>query len=899
MVTGMLHRLRSLMLAVSLVVPIVGAGLTDDVGAAGEVASIDCSATAPSAGFTAKPAPSFTALAPQRLVDTRDGTGGPTTPLGAGCTMRISFAASTSVPSTASAVALSVVAIDAAARGFLTVYPCSVGRPGTSNLNTRPGVPTPNLVTATLDANREVCVFASVPTNVLVDLTGWWGPGTHRFYDLDPVRTLDTRGAPRPGAGTGPILANTVFTVPMAGPWVPADTTSVVLNLTVVGAVGAGWLLAFPCGTTPPLASNLNFLAAEERAGSAIVGIGTGGAVCLLTNVDVHVIVDLNGMYGPAPDFGSTGVVQPLSGTRVLDSRFGTGGWTTQLAAGEIRAFDPVVATPYATSASAVALNVIATESRGRGHLRVFPCGSALPTVSSVNFTGVGEATNLVTMALGGDRRICIFALTATHVVVDLFGVVLHDGLVKDLVIDGATIQPAFTSDGTDYVIRCGSGTTPINLGARALPNTSVALDGVPLARYATPALQTDQAMTLRFTRGFDTVTYSFRCLPVDFPTLIVDRPGEPSPGWYLTTLGWNVTGSGTFAVILDNRGVPVWYKRTTRPVIDLKRLNNGQLAWTPLLGSAYGVDPANGYRVVNLSGALVTQHRTVGAPTDHHDYIELPAGARAQIAYVRRDNVNVTSLTGLLGQTFFADETVVDNVIQEIDAGGSLTWSWSTDDHFAIAATRFPQRFQQMPGAPHGGEVDLAHINSINRQPDGDYIVSARHYDGVFRIDRATGEVQWTLGMAASANLDGAPALTIVGDPLGGPKRMHDAILSEDGILTMFDNRTGTGQASRMVVYRINTVANTATMIRQFSDPLGARTSFGLGSARIAADGSALITWGGLLPSFEEIDAAGARLLAVSQPAGALSYRTIKYPLSAFSIDQLRANAGGTAQLS
>ena len=892
------------MLVLSLVVPFVGVGLTTHVGAAGAIASIDCSPSVLSTSdFAGQPAPSFTALAPQRVLDTRDGTGGPTTAVGAGCTARLSIVNVDAVPLTATAVALSVVAIDARARGFLTVFPCATNRPETSNINTRPGVPTPNLVTAPLDVSRQVCIYSSVTTNVLVDLTGWFGPGSQRFYDVDPVRTLDTRSAPRPGPGTGPITgpiaAGTVFTLPMAGPWVPVDTTAVALNLTVVGATGAGWLLAFPCGATPPLASNLNFLAAEERAGSAIVGIGIAGAVCLLTNVDVHVIVDLNGLYGPAPSFGATGLVRPLSGTRVLDSRFGTGGWSTPIAAGETRSFDPVALTPYAQTASAVSLNVVTTESRGRGHLRVFPCGATLPTVSSVNFTGIGEATNLVTVALGSNRRVCVFALTATHVVVDLFGVVVHDGLVKDLVVDGASIQPAFTSGGADYIIRCGAGSTPLNLGARAMPNTTVTLDGGPLLRYATPTLQTDQAMTLRFARGAESATYSFRCLPADFPALTIDRPGEPVPGWYLTTLGWNVAGSGTFAAILDNRGVPVWYKRTTRPIIDLKRLSSGLLAWTPLLGAAYGVDPVNGYRIVSLSGSLVTQHLTVGTATDHHDYVELPDGARAQIAYVRRDNVDATALGGLPGNPYYSNETVVDGVIQEIDSSGTLSWSWLSSDHFRLTATTFPQRFQQLAGAPHGGEVDLVHINSIDRLTDGDYIVSARHFDGVFRIDRATGMVQWTLGMAASANRDGAPALTIVGDPLGGPKRMHDARLDASGVLTMYDNRTATGQPSRMVAYQINTVNNTATMIRQIADPLGARPSFGIGSARIAADGSALITWGGLLPSFEEVDASGVRLLAVSQPAGSLSYRTVKYPLSDFSADQLRATAGGTAQLS
>jgi hypothetical protein len=38
-------------------------------------------------------------------------------------------------------------------------------------------------------------------------------------------------------------------------------------------------------------------------------------------------------------------------------------------------------------------------------------------------------------------------------------------------------------------------------------------------------------------------------------------------------------------------------------------------------------------------------------------------------------------------------------------------------------------------------------HINAIDRQPDGDYVVTARHMDGVFRVDYPSGNVKWTLG--------------------------------------------------------------------------------------------------------------------------------------------------------
>ncbi len=47
--------------------------------------------------------------------------------------------------------------------------------------------------------------------------------------------------------------------------------------------------------------------------------------------------------------------------------------------------------------------------------------------------------------------------------------------------------------------------------------------------------------------------------------------------------------------------------------------------------------------------------------------------------------------------------------------------------------------------------------------------------------------------------------------------------------MLTLFDNRTATGQPARAVAYQIDTVAETATMLWQIVEP-GGGTSLGLG---------------------------------------------------------------------
>ena len=111
----------------------------------------------------------------------------------------------------------------------------------------------------------------------------------------------------------------------------------------------------------------------------------------------------------------------------------------------------------------------------------------------------------------------------------------------------------------------------------------------------------------------------------------------------------------------------------------------------------------------------------------------------------------------------------------------------------------------------------------------------------------------------------------------------MHDARLAGD-VLTMFDNRSGTGQPARAVAYRIDEAADTATMLWEIREPQG-RTSPSIGSTRITPDGSILITWGNLQPMFEEYSASGTRLMSITQVPFGNSYRIVKYPTADFDV--------------
>ncbi|MFW2333753.1 aryl-sulfate sulfotransferase, partial [Ilumatobacter sp.] len=729
------------------------------------------------------------------------------------------------------------------------------------------------------------------------DLTGWWTEdGDQRMTTIAPVRADDSRNDP----GRPLVPAETTRTIPL-GSIIPSDATTVVANLTVTEPQADGFLTAFPCDEPFPLASNLNFRAGESRAVAIVVGVDNSAQLCVQSSTAAHIVLDVSGYYSPAPQFGPTPGLQPLSGRRVADSRSGQGGWSGKFAAGATRTLSPTAALPNASQTTAAVLNVVVTEAEADGFITIYPCDEARPTVSAVNYTPAGESTNMVVVDLSDEGEICVYALTRAHVVVDLFGVLTADAgvLAETLTLDAHT-WPEYAVDGTDYIAECTGSSTDI--GIELLRGATARVNGVPVTSGSTNVrTATDDRIRIELRRGSTVQNLSFRCVPDDFPRFRIDRSGPTDPGWYVTSV--RTPGATTeYLAILDARGVPVWYKGVEGGVIDVQRRADGRLVFVQPLGPRYGVDPDRGYVATTLFGTVTEELLAVpdtfdpdlagiDMPADHHEYLALPGGGRALLVYPVIDGVDLT----VLGSGFVADDEIADGVIQEIAADDSLVWSWKTSDHFNYDVS-FPIRWGPLDGYP-GNEVDIYHLNSLQQVADGtgDYVVSARHMDNIFRVDRGTGAVDWVLGQVPSdapqATKDAQ--LTIVGDASGGPRRPHDARLNGD-VLTLYDNRTATGEPARALAYRIDMTARTATLLWQIEDELG-RSSPGLGSNRITDDGTILVSWGGgIQPVFGEYTPGLDPLLEITQVEGGNAYRILKEPPSAFSLALLRAAAGG-----
>jgi hypothetical protein len=228
-------------------------------------------------------------LAPRRLLDTR----AIAQRVGVNSVREVSVAGANGVPGDAIAAMLNVTVTGSKDAGFVTVFPCGTAPPDVSNVNFVTGQTVANASLATIGAGGNVCFYTSADIDLIVDLNGAYTPSaTASLVPMAPQRLIDTRVA------GGPIPPGSPQEVTISdAPGVPAGTVAVALNVTATGTQAAGYVTVYPCGTSVPDVSNLNFTAGDTVPNSVTVPVGSNGKICFYTSATTHGIVDINGAY--------------------------------------------------------------------------------------------------------------------------------------------------------------------------------------------------------------------------------------------------------------------------------------------------------------------------------------------------------------------------------------------------------------------------------------------------------------------------------------------------------------------------------------------------------------------------------------------------------------------------
>lgn len=341
---------------------------------------------------------------------------------------------------------------------------------------------------------------------------------------------------------------------------------------------------------------------------------------------------------------------------------------------------------------------------------------------------------------------------------------------------------------------------------------------------------------------------------------------------------------------IVDNRGRIVWF----RPVgfggkgEIVTNLSRQTLDGEPVL--TYWKASANARQTFRLTTfeILDDSYRRIARFTPGNGYnadlheLKITPRNTALVQALRGVRWDATAQGGSPGTK------VLDNVIQEIDVKtGAVLFEWHSLGNVNLDASVDP-----LPS--DGRPYDYFHANSVD--DDGDsLLVSARHPNTVYRIDRNTARIRW--------RLRGDDAKPETNDFRMGPGTsfgyQHDARRLADGSISIFDNGSHVGDEDQPDLPTVNADSSamvlrlgrqdgerTATLVRRDTHP-ERLVSDTQGSAQVLGDANMLAGWGSVARA-TEFDARGDVAFDVTFDEAELSsYRAFRAPWQGFPRDR------------
>ena len=363
--------------------------------------------------------------------------------------------------------------------------------------------------------------------------------------------------------------------------------------------------------------------------------------------------------------------------------------------------------------------------------------------------------------------------------------------------------------------------------------------------------------------------------LPADFPSWRFESLRPAPPGLFVVTFT-NPADQRPWVIVFDDKGKPRWWYNPDTRALWGQIIGNGDLVWARSFGDGYGLDPRMAHEVRTESGKLVRLVRTEGSIVDGHEYRELADGNVLLDTYVP-ETADLRRFGGPKRAAIASAE------VQEVDPAGKVLWQWNSRGHIALRETgRWWRNVLSNPRRRLQREIfDPVHINSIEPRGSDEVVISTRHTDAVYGIDRATGEINWKLG-----GIQTGKSLRVTGDPatklLGG---QHDARIDSRGRLTVFDNGKDRPRRPRVVFYRLDLDHRRALYRGQLNDPEVER-SHCCGSARQLNGGGWLVSWGDN-PLVTGFDGAGRIAFRLHLPAS--TFRAVPAPPGATSVAEMQ----------
>ena len=330
-------------------------------------------------------------------------------------------------------------------------------------------------------------------------------------------------------------------------------------------------------------------------------------------------------------------------------------------------------------------------------------------------------------------------------------------------------------------------------------------------------------------------------------PSIQVDTGAGSSATGDLFTAPYSGPG-GDGPMITESDGQLVWFDPLPKGTYGTN-LQVQSFEGQPALTWWQGYIPPQGFGegeevIANSSyKQLLHVHAGNGLTADLHDF-RLGANDTALLTVFNPIRCNLTAIHGP------QDGAVNDSLFQEIDLRtGLVRRQWDSVDHVSLASS-----YSTPYGASDEWPFDFFHANSLDPEPGGEMLISARNTWALYQLNEQTGQVQAEAGGKHSTIKMGSGTLTAF---------QHDATLLPDGLISVFDNGgvPTVHPQSRGILVALNQKTGTETLVSEFEHPGTALKAGSQGNVQLLASGNLFIGWGAE-PWFSEFSTSGQSAL-------------------------------------
>lgn len=311
---------------------------------------------------------------------------------------------------------------------------------------------------------------------------------------------------------------------------------------------------------------------------------------------------------------------------------------------------------------------------------------------------------------------------------------------------------------------------------------------------------------------------------------------------------------------IVDNSGEVVWFKPLPEGIFayDFRAQRyRGKPVLTWWEGKSSGGHGEGEAVIMDSRYREIARVRAGnGYAADMHDFT-VTADDTALIGVYKDELADVSAIGGS------GRARVWENIFQEIDIKtGKVLFEFKSLDEIDVGETigEYDPKTKKV--------FDYMHLNSIDKFPNGDYLISARLTSALYRISHRTGKVVWRLGGTKSDFKLSERAKPVL---------QHDARLQPDGTITTFDNgEKGVSKHSRLLYYELDTKNMRAKIVRSVHHPkdvLGATQ----GNTQALPNGNVFGGFGSQGVQ-SEFDRSGELIFNATVPGAYDSYRSFRF---------------------